>query len=133
MPSCSGATNTLLQSKMLSSPSVQRVLTAAGRTELAALRSAGQLKTAAMLSQDPGGGLCICFEKLLDEVVAAHPGSFLELLRSESAERQPAPPFPLLTICAAVEEQRKTDGGRHAVTMQVLSRTSLAVFVQESG
>lgn len=90
------------------------------------------MKTAAMLSQDPGSRPLHLLEKLLEEVVAALPGSFWELLRSQSAERQPAPTFPLLTMSAVVGEQRETDGGQYAVTMKVLNRTSLA-GVQEMG
>ena len=59
--------NPAIQSRILSSVSVQRILTTAGLTKLAGLRSAGQWKTAARLCQDTGIKSLRLMDKLVEE------------------------------------------------------------------
>lgn len=145
--------NPLIQSRILSSASVQRTLITAGVTKLAGLRSAGQWKTAARLSGETGIKSLRLVEKLLEEVMAGLPGFFREALGTESAEDQSItlPEFPPLSICAAAEEQEEDNGALltfrtpelmdfsqtskkslYAVSVKVLNQTSL-VGVPESG
>lgn len=144
--------NPLIQSRMLRSASVQRILVRAGLTKLGGLRSAGQWKTAARLSQETGCKSQRFLEKLLEEAMTSLPGRFREALEAEPAEDQSDlwPEFPSLSICAAVDEQEDENGAllsfrtpklsdfatvskksMYAVAVKVLNRASLA-GVQES-
>ena len=132
--------NPAIQSRILSSVSVQRILTTAGLTKLAGLRSAGQWKTAAGLYQDTGIKSLHLMDKLV-EVMNRLPGSF----RRARGPEDHLIIFPELSICAAVEEQEEADGvllsfrtpellnfsevsknSLYAVSVKVLNRAILA-------
>ncbi|KAK0155421.1 Transposon TX1 uncharacterized protein [Merluccius polli] len=134
--------NPAIRSRILSSGSVQRILT--GLTKLAGLRSAGQWKTAASLCQDTGFKSLRLMDKLVEEVVSRLPGYFRRALGAE-LEEDNLLRFPELSIRAAVEEQDEADGfllsfrtpgllnlsatskkSLYAVSVKVLNRAMLA-------
>ncbi|MGL5102459.1 MAG: reverse transcriptase domain-containing protein, partial [Plesiomonas sp.] len=102
--------NPFVQSRLLSSASVKRVLITAGLTKLAGLRSEGRWKDAATLCRETGLRSLRLLERLLAEVKAALPGHFRRALAVEAAgAQQPLtwPAFPSLSVSAAVEEQEE--------------------------
>ncbi|KAK0151588.1 Transposon TX1 uncharacterized protein [Merluccius polli] len=142
--------NPLIRCRMFSSAGVRRTLIRAGLTKMAALRSGGQWKTAATLSQETGIQSLRLMERLKEEVISALPGSFRRALAEESVDDQPGFEFPSLSVCAAVEEQVEEAGtllsfktpviqdfpgtskkALYSVSVKVLNRSSLA-GVQES-
>ena len=92
--------NPLIQSRTLSSASIQKVFITAGLTKLAGLRLAGQWKSAARLSQDTWNKSLRLLERLLEEVKGGLPGLFREALGTESTEDQLVTSFefPSLSI-----------------------------------
>ena len=134
--------NPAIQSRILSSGSVQRILKTAGLTKLAGLRLAGKWKTAARLCQDTGIKSLRLMDKLVEEVVNRLHGQFRRALAVEEENQHG---FPELTIRAAVEEQDEADGhllsfrtpgisklsetskkSLYAVSVKVLNRVTLA-------
>ena len=104
--------NPLIQSRMLSSAAVERVLVRAGIVKLADLRSGGDWKTAENLSEQTGLKSHRFLQQLLREVVCALPGPLREALGREPDDGQNVRSltFPALEVSAAVDEWEEEDG-----------------------